>query len=268
MSAVRQRLFSRNFGSGPRKVLALHCTLAHSGAWRGVAEAMEADVTFVTPDLLTHGRSPDWNGRGDYQSGNMEAIEPLLNEPMDVVGHSFGATVALRLALEYPDRVRSLTMIEPVFFGIVAIDDPDMFAAQSGTEAEYLTALKAGDDELAARLFNRSWGESRVKWPDMRPEMRAAMTRSINVVLASRPALIDDVHGQLKPGVLDRANMPTLLLRGSLSPKSIQIVNDGLARRLPDAVCKVVEGAGHMVPVTHPSQTADTLRDLFGRVPV
>lgn len=265
MSTVTQRLFGREFGSGPRKVLALHCTLAHSGAWRGVAAAMDPDVTFVTPDMLTHGRSPDWDKQGDYQTRNMEAMAPLMDGPMDVVGHSFGATIALRLAVEHPDRVRSLTMIEPVFFGVVAIDDPEMFAAQSDTESEYLTALNAGDDELAARLFNRSWGESRVKWPDMREDARVAMTRSINVVPACRPSLIDDVHGLLKPGVLDRANMPTQLLRGSTSPKSIQIVNDGLARRLPDAVCKVVDGAGHMVPVTHPAQTAEALRELFAR---
>ena len=124
MNNIRQPVFSRSFGNGPRKVLAVHCTLAHSGAWRGVAAAMGSEVTFVTPDMLTHGRSPDWDKQGDFQTRNTQAIEPLLEEPMDVVGHSFGATVALRLALAHPDKVRSLTMIEPVFFAVAAIDDP------------------------------------------------------------------------------------------------------------------------------------------------
>ena len=37
-------------------------------------------------------------------------------EPMDVVGHSFGGSIALRLALEMPELVKSLTLIEPVCF--------------------------------------------------------------------------------------------------------------------------------------------------------
>ncbi len=249
-------------------MLALHCTLAHSGAWRGVAEVMAPDVTFVTPDMLTHGRSPDWDKKGDFQTRNMKAIEPLLDEPMDVVGHSFGATVALRLALAHPDIVRSLTMIEPVFFAVAAIDAPDVYAAQADKESAYLAALEAGDDELAARLFNRSWGEGRIMWADMREEARASMTRSIHVVPACRPALIDDVHGLLQPGALDQATMPVQLLRGSRSPEIIQVVNDGLAQRLPDGVSKVVQGAGHMVPISHPIETAEALRELFARAPV
>ncbi|MEX0301721.1 MAG: alpha/beta hydrolase, partial [Leisingera sp.] len=35
-----QEVFSRRFGRGPRHVLAVHCSLAHSGAWRGLAEVM------------------------------------------------------------------------------------------------------------------------------------------------------------------------------------------------------------------------------------
>ena len=268
MSNVEQPVFSRSFGNGPRKVLAVHCTLAHSGAWRGVAEAMGSEATFVTPDMLTHGRSPDWDRQGDFQTRNTQAIEPLLEGPMDVVGHSFGATVALRLALAHPDKVRSLTMIEPVFFAIAAIDDPDVYTAQGNKEADYIAALEAGDDVLAARLFNRSWGEGRIMWADMREEARASMARSINVVPACRPALIDDVHGLLKQGRLDQAKMPAQLLRGSTSPKIIQVVNDGLARRLPDAVSKSIEGAGHMLPVSHPLETAAALRELFARAPV
>jgi lipase len=47
-------------------------------------------------------------------------------QPVDVIGHSFGGTVALRLAVERPDLVRSLVLIEPVFVAALLADRPDL----------------------------------------------------------------------------------------------------------------------------------------------
>lgn len=268
MSDVVQPVFCRSFGEGPRKVLALHCTLAHSGVWRGMVDALGAGVTFVTPDMLSHGRSPDWDRQGDFQDRSVAAIEPLLDEPMDIIGHSFGATIALRLAVAHPEKVRSLTMIEPVFFTVALQDDPDKVAQHDADAVDFTTAMLAGDDALGARLFNRMWSEGGAKWDDMPEQARASMTRSIHVVPACQPAVFEDRAGMLKPGVLDTVNCPSLLLRGSNSHPVITAVNDGLTRRLPDADNRVVEGAGHMVPITHPVETAAIMRELFARAPV
>jgi lipase len=268
-NAVPQPVFVRQFGQGPRRVLALHCTIAHSGAWRGVAGAMADEATFITPDMLSHGRSPDWDRRGDIQDRSVAAVVHLLDQPMDVIGHSFGGTVALRLAVEHPELVRTLTMIEPVCFAVAKLDDPAIIAAHDHDAAPFMAALEAGDEALGARLFNRMWStEDSPRWPDLPQSTRDAMTRSIHFVPASKPAAYDDRAGMLNPGVLDRAAMPVLLLRGSLTHPVMQVVDDGLARRLPDAQSVEVPGAGHMLPITHPVETAGHLRALFARAPV
>lgn len=265
--AIPQPVFVRSFGQGPRRVLALHCTIAHSGAWRGLAEQMGDEVTLITPDMLSHGRSPDWDKQGDYQDCCVDSVAHLLEPGMDLIGHSFGATVALRLAVAHPEKIRSLTMIEPVYFAVALADEPDLVAAHEAEATPYIKALAAGDDALAARLFNRMWSENGVSWPDMPEATRAAMTRSIHVVPAQRDSLFDDRPGMLAPGVLDRVTAPVLLLRGSQAHPAIAVVNEGLARRLPDAVSLVVEGAGHMLPISHPKETASELRRLFQRAP-
>lgn len=202
---------------------------------------MEAEATFHGFDLLSHGRSPDWDRRGDIQDRTVEAAERLLRPGMDVVGHSFGATVALRLAVTHPQLIRSVTLFEPVF-----------------------EALERGDDAQAARVFNRMWGtEDSPRWPELPESTRAAMTRSIHVIPAADEMLYRDRAGLLRPGVLDRATMPVLLVRGSLTHPVIGAINDGLARRLPEARNVVIPGAGHMVPITHPAQSAVHLRALF-----
>ncbi|MFT7594119.1 MAG: lipase [Paracoccaceae bacterium] len=269
--SVPQPVFVRSFGQGARQVLALHCTIAHSGAWRGLAERMGDEVTLITPDMLSHGRSLDWDKQGDFQDRSVAAVSHLLDDPpegtVDVIGHSFGATIALRLALAYPDRVRSLTMIEPVFFAVALQDDPQSVADHDVGAASYVAAMRAGDDALAARLFNKMWSEDGTRWSDLPETTRGAMTRSIGVVAATYPAVYEDHAGMLAPGVLDRATMPALLLRGSQTHPVVDAVNEGLAQRLPDAQSVVIEGAGHMLPITHPGATAAELRRLFQRVP-
>lgn len=263
---VPQPLYCRELGAGARRVLALHCTLAHSGAWRGLAEAMGAEVTIRATDMLCHGRSPDWDGQGDFLDRMAAAALAHLDGPMDVVGHSFGASVALRLALARPDLVRSLTLIESVHFAMIRDEHPDLMAAQARSSAPFQAAVEAGDYETAARLFNGGWGDNGGRgWADLPEPMRAAMVRGVRIVPACSPAIIEDRLGLTRPGALDPLRMPVLLLRGGQTEPIIAAVNAAFARRIPGAENRAVDGAGHMLPVTHPTATAKELRRFFAR---
>ena len=251
-------------GNGARKVLALHCTIGFSGAWRALVGNME-ECTFVAPDMLSHGASPDWDRNGDFQDRMVEAVLPFLSERMDVIGHSFGGTVALRLAVEYPELVRSVTMIEPVLFAIAALDDPEALDRQQRDARPVFEAFEEGDEVLAARRFNRMWGDDNgLRWDDLPDQTRNAMIRGIHVVQASGSAVMDRA-GLLTPERLALASMPALLIRGALCHQIVPVVNDGLARRLAQGESVVVAGAGHMVPVSHPAETAAHIRSVFAR---
>ncbi|WP_291730827.1 alpha/beta hydrolase [Leisingera sp. F5] len=256
-------IFSRSFGHGPRNVLAVHCSLAHSGAWRRMAGDMAEDITLTAFDMLSHGRSPDWDGQGNYQLLNADAGLALLSEPADLIGHSFGATVALRMAMARPHLVRSLTLIEPVLFAVAKSDAPASFAGLEAASRPIDAAWAAGDLALMARLFNRMWGPGEPKWPDLPEPARAAMIRAIPVVPACHPVLFDDENGTLAPGALDPVAMPVLLLHGSESPGVIGEIVRGFSRRLANARAVSVPGAGHMLPVTHPQETAQLLRPFW-----
>ncbi|WP_264210491.1 alpha/beta fold hydrolase [Leisingera thetidis] len=259
----RPRVFARSFGAGPRQLLAVHCSLAHSGAWRGLAGVLAEEATLTAFDMLSHGRSPDWDGQGNYQLLNVQAGLALLQEPVDLLGHSFGATVALRMAMARPDLVRSLALIEPVLFAVAKADDPAALAAVEARSRPIDAAWAAGDVELATRLFNRMWGPGYPRWPDLPEPSRAAMMRALPVIPASYSTLYLDENGTLAPGALERAAMPALLLTGTGSPPVMASIAAGLARRLPDARTAAVPGAGHMLPVSHPEETAQLLRKLW-----
>ncbi|SLN28078.1 haloalkane dehalogenase [Falsiruegeria litorea R37] len=264
MRDLQQPIHVRLMGEGARDVLAIHCTIAHSGAWKRLASLLSEEATFHAFDMLSHGQSADWDGHGDFQDRNVEAALSVLERPMDVVGHSFGATVALRAAVERPDLVRSLTLIEPVFFAVALQDAPALVAEHDRIAQPYQAAMQAGDWPLAARLFNRMWStDGGPRWPQLPEATRAAMIRGIPVVPACDAALFDDRAGVLAPGVLDGLSMPVMLLRGGQSQPVIGSINGGLARRIPGAIDHVVDGAGHMVPISHPQDVAQHLKAFW-----
>ena len=252
-------------GQGPRRALALHCSLAHGGAWSGLAKYLGADLTFVAPDMPSHGRSADWDEMSHFADTVFRsAVETLDAAPMDIVGHSFGAVVALRLAVTHPTRVRSLTLIESVFFAVAQQDAPDAMIEHYADFEPFVEAVRAGNRIEATRVFNRIWGDGS-KWDDIPERSRNAMIRAIPMIPATYDFLYEDDAGMLAPGVLDKATMPTLLVRGFTSAEAITAIADGLVARLPDATQSVIDGAGHMAPISHPVLVADAMRGLLKR---
>lgn len=253
---------TRRFGSGTRKAMLIHCSLAHSGAWRGVAAALDADLDMLAYDLPMHGRSGDWDGQGNVHDIATDMALALLDEPMDLIGHSFGATVALRIAVEHPELVRSLTMIEPVYFAALYTDDPGALKNHAAINADFEAALQTGDMHAAARAFNGRWGGG-AGWEDIPEATRDYMAARIHFVPASHAFLGDDSAGLLQPGRFARITMPTLLLEGDQSPDMTDAINTSLAKRIPHATRAVIKGGGHMSPLTHPVEVAEAIRALL-----
>lgn len=253
----------RTLGQGPRKALALHCTMAFSGAWGGVAQQVGEAMTLIAPDMPSHGQSADWDGKSSFVDTVFAASLECLNEPMDLIGHSFGAATALRVAMERPEMVRSLTLFEPVVFSLAKLDNPTVFDTHTQLMAPLFNAFRAGDAALAARLFNRLWSPDGPGWDTLPEPLRAAMTRAVVVVPDTDELLIGDAENML--GRLDRVTMPCLLMRGAQTDPIMAVVNDGLARRLPDVRSEVLEGAGHMGPITHPVETVQLWKELLAR---
>jgi pimeloyl-ACP methyl ester carboxylesterase len=240
----------------------IHCSLAHSGAWRGVAAALEDDLDMIAYDLPMHGRSGDWDGQGNVHDVATDMAMALLDQPMDLIGHSFGATVALRIAVEHPELVRSLMMIEPVYFAALHDDDPAMMKDYAEINAPFAAAIEARDMAAAARAFNGRWGAGDA-WDNIPEATREYMTQRIHFVPASQAFLGDDSAGLLEPGRFERVTMPTVLLEGDQSPPMTDAINASLAKRIPHAKREVIKGAGHMSPLTHPVEVAGAIRVLL-----
>lgn len=239
-------------------ILALHCSLAHGGAFAALAQNLP-DHELQAPDLIGHGKAPYWDHTTDYHAATTAQALATIGEPTHLIGHSFGGTVALRLAIEHPNLVRSLTLIEPVFFAAArAAHDPawDSFIA----DHQQFGALVASDDKTAAaRQFHAIWGGD-AGFDSLPARMQTYIADRIHLITAPWNVLLDDAPGLLTPGRLEALTMPVLLLEGDQSPPIINAITQALKARIPQAKSEQINGAGHMLPITHAGEVADHIR--------
>lgn len=265
LAEAPMQLASRTWGKGPRSAVFAHCSLAHSGAWSGVAHDLADLFTMTAVDLPSHGRSPDWHETdGDYHDVATAALRSTVlavgqGAPVDLAGHSLGGTLVLRLALESPELVRSLTLVEPVIFAAVT-------GGQGIAEDNrpFFDAWETGDRAHAAEVFMDIWGAG-LPWTSLPERQRRYIMDRIGVIPATDPALSADRAGLLRPGRLEGLNRPALLIHGGASAPLAPTILRKLAERMPDAELLSVDGARHMVPISHPRIVAAAMRRLAAR---
>lgn len=241
----------RAWGEAPAEAVLLHCSLAQSGALSGLARALDRPAKGL--DFPGHGRSATHDPLEDYGDQSFAAVlEGLPEHPVDVIGHSFGATIALRLVLERPRAVRRLVLIEPAL--VAAARGTPVHAAYMDSAATVFDEFDAGRREAAARAFNRLWGG--MPWDRLPEPQRDELARLIHIIPAQHSAVVTDAPGVLAPGRLETVACPVLLVQGAASPPIVGAIMDALAARLPGAARVRIEEAGHMAPLSHPGEVA------------
>jgi pimeloyl-ACP methyl ester carboxylesterase len=166
-----------------------------------------------------------------------------------LVGHSYGGGVALKAALARPDRVLSLSLYEPSAFHLlreIGGEGPAAFAEIQDLAQLTIKGVASGDYRSAAAAFVDYWsGEG--AWAALRPPVQQALTRWLPKAPLDFSALIEE-----PTRLADYAGlrMPAFILRGELAPRPTRLIADTLWAALPSAELAVIEGAGHMGPLT------------------
>jgi pimeloyl-ACP methyl ester carboxylesterase len=226
-----------------------------------MVRALGPGLRVTAPDILGHGKAPDIDPARDLHDQCHEAVLPHLPEGrFDAVGHSFGATLALRLAEEMPECVRSLTLIEPVLFA--AAQGSGVYRPYRALISRYERLLADGDRKAAAQEFLRLWGADG-GLDDMPEGQQRYMIDRIHFIKASDDALFHD-SADLVSG-LAQVRAPTLLVQGGECLPITAAVLDRMEQDIPVTTRVSVPGAGHMVPITHPVPVAGAIADLFAR---
>ena len=243
-------------GDTDRPALALHCMMGSASYWGPIADRLGGRVDLRGFDMPGHGRSEPWMPEPgvDFHTAVTRIAAGAIGRPLDLIGHSLGATVALRIAVAAPDAVRTLTLIEPVLFAAL----PDGLAARDAAASEMRRLIDEGRPLDAARRFLDAWGGPG-GFDAMPDALHPALARQIVLVADTNATLSHDTARILREDGLESIDAPVMLVRGAESAPEMAGILDALAVRLADVGRAVVPGAGHMLPLTHPDAVAGVI---------
>lgn len=240
-------------GSGPPVVL-LHSSGLSSQQWRRLGVTLGARARVIAPDFLGSGANPPWPRDAPFELrmdlDGVRAILHTLDRPAHLVGHSYGAFVALALARLEPARVASLALYEPTALGVLnPVDDADAVAGLMHLVQTLFHDAPEGAHgaEPWCRAFTDYWGGAGV-WDVMPAETRSGFLRAgRKVALEVRELVLD----RTAASEYARVAAPTLLMSGECSPHAPRRIAERLAAAMPAARLLRFASAGHLGPITH-----------------
>lgn len=257
---------TREAGAGPA-VVCLHSNASHGGQWRALMARLAPSHRVLAPDSYGSGSSPDWpSDRVITLADEVAFLAPVFTQAGDgfsLVGHSFGAAVALIAALQQPQRVRALVLYEPTLFSLIEADGPapnDADGIRNAVTAA-TAALDAGDKSLAAKCFIDYWMGSG-SWDATPPERQPAIANATVNVRRWAYALMTEPTPLARFASLD---IPVLCMTGGRSTASAHGVARRLLSVLPRAEHQVFDRLGHMGPITHPEPVNEAIEAFLQR---
>jgi pimeloyl-ACP methyl ester carboxylesterase len=234
--------------------LLLHGLGSVAASWDVVLRRFRRNSFLIVPELSALGGS-DIPGHGLGIRGSTEILARLIEQemggrPVTVAGISLGGWMAVRLALERPDLVSRLLLINAGGYR-----DQDWDTIESLVNVDDL----AGVDRLYGAMFAETpwvWRRSREGF------LQAYTSKAVKNVLAglSEADTFDAAD-------LARIRVPVGLIWAEKDGLFRVEVARAMARALPDAHLQVLPGCGHAVHLEHPNRLFKALERFRREVP-
>lgn len=259
------RFHIRDRGAGPVLVL-LHGWSINLRAWEPAARLLAADHRVISVDLPGHGLTgPDPQGRYSLSgmAGSLDALMVALGvDRFALAGNSLGGGVALSYALEHPEKLDALVLVD-------AVGDPDMGPAPPAVEAVAADAL--GDlmqwftPQWIVRIALATTFGDPAKLTDAEVESTYELMLRAGNRAASRQALM----GALDPAIAQRIGdieTPVLVLWGSRDSWIAPRDAGWFGAHLPHASVDILDGLGHMPMLEDPEATVAAMEGFLRRL--
>lgn len=235
-------------GHGP-PVVVLHGLFGSGENWRTPGRKLSAGFDVLLVDQRNHGRSPH-SDRVDYPAmaaDVRELLDRLGLERAHLVGHSMGGKTAMQLALETPDRVRSLVVVDMAPKQTHG-ENADILAAIRALDPRAIHSRGEADAQLAPAVPERGTRQFLMKSLERSDDGGFRWILGLSGLQASWQAL------QAPPTGAPVPDLPALFVRGARSGYVAEEDLPEIRRLFPRAEVATIPDAGHWVHVDQPER--------------
>lgn len=226
-------------GEGPL-VLLIHGVGLRAEAWAAQIADLAQDCRVVAVDMPGHGNSPRLSLPLDLAAFT-DMIATVLDEPAVVIGHSFGAMIALDLAVRHAAHVRGVAALNAIYRR-----SRDAKAAVQARANSLDGVTRADPTATLERWFGTAPSPERAACHDWLVAADPMGYRDAYRIFAQE-------DGPTDVGLRALA-CPSLFLTGAKEPNSTPAMSQAMAALAPKGRAVVFEDAAHMLPMTHAAQ--------------
>lgn len=251
------RLQVEEAGSGPALLL-MHAGIADRHMWDPQWDWLAQRFRTVRWDFRGFGDTPHVAGPFSYSGDVLRIMDALGIAQATLMGCSFAGSVAIKVAVEQPERVERLVLVGSGLPGHEANNPPgveDLFARVDA-------AFAREDVAEAFSLLEQLW----LVGPSRRPDEVDAGYLARGRQLLARTNRPDNGAQSLDrdwsaAGRLEHLHMPVLVLVGDQDVPHVVEIGRELQRRLPVARLRIIEHAAHLPNLERTQLFDDILKD-------
>ncbi len=243
----------------------LHSSVSGARQWRHLMDDLKADHHVRAVNLFGYGKTPPWPNETrqslDDQARLAEAALPANADNICLVGHSFGGSVAMKLAARLAGRVAKLVLLEAnPFYLLRQAGQADAFAEAMDLRDCIKKFGALGEWSVAAEQFADYWGGAG-SWRNMPPERRSAFADALKPNYFEWDAVMDEVTPLAQwARLLPRA---TLVVSDPNTVTPIREITALLRQNCPMWTYREIAEGGHMAPLTRPDIVNPLVRSFL-----
>jgi pimeloyl-ACP methyl ester carboxylesterase len=250
-------------GSG-RPVVLVHSSVSGNRQWRVLTEELRDRYRVLAPNLYGYGETTPWPGGQPQtladQAELILAVCEGLHEPVQLVGHSLGGSVALKAALLLGSRCDGLALLEPNPFHLLEQGGRDeAWRETQELRADMQRSLAADDWAGASERFADYWlGEG--AWSAMPERRQAAFAAALPPNVYEWQSVMDE-----RTPIEGYAAVParTLVVSDPATRRPIREIVELLAEGCPEWSFRSLPEGGHMAPLTRPELVNPIVREFL-----
>ena len=248
-------------GGDKPPIVLIHGFAASLGTWSAVRPALEESHRVIALDLKGFG----WTDRprGDYSPRAQAALVVALldklgvTEPVDIVAHSWGSSVALRLAIDNPERVKRLALYDAWAYEEQL---PTFFVwSRTPVLGELLFSLfyrERPDDKMASAFYDPTIiDEAFVEEVEANLDRPGTVAAALEAVRGQRYTTIQSQYASI--------DKPVLLLWGREDRVTTLQFGERLVSELPHASLVVFPRCGHFPMIEAREQSTARLVEFM-----